>query len=90
MTNDAYVKKVTDIWISLFKKKSNLSKTDLNILEECLEAIIMTTCEWKDKEFWSLDNVEKIIVTYNSFPDRSCPHEMVRKTIEKLKPENTK
>lgn len=53
-------------------------------------ACLMEMAEWKDKEFWSVDNIEKIIVTYKSFPDRSCPHELVRKTIEKLKPENTK
>ena len=48
-------------------------------------ACLMEMAEWKDKEFWSLDNIEKIIVTYKSFPDRSCPSELVKKTIEKLK-----
>ena len=46
--------------------------------------------DWKDEQFWSYQNIEKIIKTYKSFPDRSCPGELVNKTIEKLKPENTK
>lgn len=58
--------------------------------DAAVTACLMEMAEWKDKEFWSVDNIEKIIVTYKSFPDRSCPHELVRKTIEKLKPENTK
>ena len=40
----------------------------------------------KDKEFWSYDNIEKIILTYKSFQDRSCPSELVHKTIDKLRP----
>ena len=42
--------------------------------------------KWKDQQFWSYENIEKIIITYGSFPDRSCPGELVKKTIEKLKP----
>lgn len=43
--------------------------------------------EWKDEQFWSYQNIEQIIKTYKSFPDRSCPSELVKKTIEKLKPQ---
>ena len=38
-----------------------------------------------NEQFWSYANIEKIIMTYQSFPDRSCPSELVKKTIEKLK-----
>lgn len=40
---------------------------------------------WKNQQFWSQENIEEIIKTYKSFPDRSCPGELVKKTIEKLK-----
>lgn len=43
--------------------------------------------EWKDEQFWLYQNIEQIIKTYKSFPDRSCPSELVKKTIEKLKPQ---
>ena len=47
----------------------------------------MAMAEWKDEQFWLYQNIEQIIKTYKSFPDRSCPSELVKKTIEKLKPQ---
>ena len=86
MTNEEKATEIVDekyAWCDdLFYTKSDYIKL--------IKCACIAMAEWKDKEFWSLDNIEKIIVTYNSFPDMSCPHEMVRKTIEKLKPENTK
>lgn len=42
--------------------------------------------KWKDEQFWSYENIERIIMTYKSFPNRSCPHTIIKMTIEKLKP----
>jgi len=47
---------------------------------------LMEMADWQNKQFWSKENIERIITTYKSFPDRSCPSELVKKTIEKLKP----
>ena len=55
---------------------------DSNIYDCCMEM-----AEWKDEQFWLYQNIEQIIKTYKSFPDRSCPSELVKKTIEKLKPQ---
>lgn len=63
--------------------KCNYKKTGINCYAY---GIAMKMAEWKDHQFWSKENIEKIIITYNSFPDRSCPGELVKKTIEKLKP----
>ena len=43
------------------------------------------TAKWKDEQFWSYENIERIITTYKSFPDRSCPGALIKMTIEKLK-----
>ena len=76
--NEQKAKKIVD---SIFSTGFNIYKT----FYEMAYNSAMEMAEWKDKEFWSLDNIEKIIVTYKSFPDRSCPSELVKKTIEKLK-----
>lgn len=55
---------------------------DSNHYDCCMEM-----AEWKDEQFWLYQNIEQIIKTYKSFPDRSCPSELVKKTIEKLKPQ---
>lgn len=34
------------------------------------------------------ENIEKIILTYKSFSDRSCPGTIIKQTIEKLKADN--
>ena len=62
----------------------SLIDCELPTLEKCRKSAIHMA-EWKDEQFWSKENIEKIIITYNSFPDRSCPSELVKKTIEKLK-----
>lgn len=34
------------------------------------------------------ENVEHIILTYKSFPDRSCPSTLIKQTVERLKTNN--
>lgn len=34
------------------------------------------------------ENIEKIILTYKSFSDRSCPGMLIKQTVEKLKSDN--
>ena len=57
---------------------------------ECINqfdlAKLIKIANWKDEQFWSYENIERIIMTYKSFPDRSCPHTLIKMTIEKLKP----
>lgn len=46
------------------------------IIDEIINSIL--TCE----------NIEKIILTYKSFSDRSCPGTLIKQTVEKLKANN--
>lgn len=49
---------------------------------------LLEMARWKDKQFWSKENIERIITTYELFPDSGYHAELVKKTIEKLKPKN--
>lgn len=47
-----------------------------NIIKETIKFII------------TYENIEKIIFTYKSFSDRSCPGTLIKQTVEKLKADN--
>lgn len=87
MTNDEKAKEIVQ---EVFAYKHDLQHLAVFTAKDLLYHYLVRMAEWKDEQFWSKENIEKIIITYNSFPDRSCPGELVKKTIEKLKPENTK
>ena len=61
--------------------KSACTNSEYDIFQGAMEM-----ANWKDEQFWSYQNIEQIIKTYKSFPNRSCPSELVKNTIEKLKP----
>lgn len=47
-----------------------------NIIKETIKSIL------------SYDNIARIILTYKSFSDRSCPGTLIKQTVEKLKADN--
>lgn len=47
-----------------------------NIIKETVKSIL------------TYENIEKIILTYKSFPDRSSPATLIKQTVEKLKADN--
>ena len=47
-----------------------------NIIKETIKSVL------------TYENIEKVILTYKSFSDRSCPGMLIKQTLEKLKADN--
>lgn len=49
MNDKEYIEHATSEWMKLFKTKSNLSKSDLDSLEECIRYVIESTLQWAER-----------------------------------------
>ena len=50
MTNKEYITAASNLWMDLLKRKSNLSKADLESVEELIKSVIKSTIEFKDEQ----------------------------------------
>ena len=60
------------------------SEDILEVDKEDLISLINRTIE----VLLSYDNIGRIILTYKYFSDRSCPGNLIKQTVEKLKADN--
>ena len=66
MKNKEYITSASNLWMDLLKRKSNLSKVDLESVEELIKSVIKSTIEFKDGQMnLLLDAIDHVYLQLN-------------------------